>query len=214
MINLSLAPLKLGKEITVLNKTAPAAGSDEVSFIIESDTVLVSLQASVVTGDLDVDVFTEGTDGVQVRTINFPTLTAPTTDLVLRKASATMQKIVVKVTYTGSCSFIIRARGTATGEASFRILGNNDLLMSQKDVSTTAVSLIAAGLTDRSSVAVKNNNTTGILYVGGSAGEATTTDGWPVGPQEVFVVDIAAGQELYGIADAGTIDVRLSESGG
>lgn len=210
----SKSPLKLGKELPVFNSSPTAAGTEEYRFIVEADTVLFSVQASVVSGTLKVEVFTEGTDGAEVRTIEFPELSAPTTDLLLRKASATMQKVVVRATYSGACTFVVRARGTATGEASFRILGANDLVVSKTSVSTTAGAVVTAALTDRATVVIKNNNsTTGVLYIAETLAKATT-DAYPVGPQESFVVDIQAGQEIFGVADAGTIDVRIAETGG
>ncbi len=210
----SLPPLKLGKEITVLNESPSAAGTAESRLTVDADTILVSLQASVITGTLKVEIFTEGTEGVQVRTINFPELSAPTSELLLRKASATMEKVVIKTTYSGSCDYIVRVRGTSTGEASFKILGANDLTTSQTDVTTTAAPIVSAALTDRATIVIKNYSTSGTVFIGGTAAEATVADGYPIGPQEAFVVDLQAGQEIYGIADAGTIDVRLAETGG
>jgi hypothetical protein len=212
--NQSLGPLKQGHEITALSDSPTAAGSDEIIFVIQADTVLISLQASVVSGTLKVEVFTEGDKGAEVKTIEFPELSAPTSELLLRKASATMQKVIIRATYTGSCTYIVRARGTGTGEASFRILGSNNLTTSATTATTTAGAIVTAALTDRATVVIKNYNTTGTVFLGGTLAEASTTDGYPVGPQEAFVIDLAAGQEIYGITDSGSVDIRIAETGG
>ncbi len=207
-------PLDLGKEVQVVKTSVVSAGSQTYELSIDAESVLISLFVNATAGNVDVQVLTEGATGHDVEVITFPTVTAPTTDLLLRKAASVLRKIRVKITYTGSAEFEVRARGVTAGAASFKLIGNNDLKMSQIDVSTTATSLISASLTDRASVAIKNYNTTGVLFIGGTTGEASTTSGWPVGPQESYVVDVAAGQEIYGIADSGTIDVRISETGG
>jgi len=208
-------PLSQGKEAQIFNESPTEAGTMTEYISVDADTVLFSLQASVITGTLKVNVYTEGGDGATVKTIDFPILSSPTVDLLLRKASATMQRVKVEVIYTGACSFIIRARGTATGEASFKILGANDLVTSQFTVTTTVGPVITASLTDRATVVIKNYNlSSGTLFIGGTALQATVAEGYPVGPQESFVVDVQAGQEIYGVADAGTIDVRIAETGG
>lgn len=208
------SPLKVGKEVVLLEGSLSGTGTKETLISLDADTILISVQASVVTGTLKVDAYTEGTDGVRTNIISFPELTAPTTDLVLRKAAATMQKVYLVVTYSGDSTFHIRGRGTSTGAASFKILGNNDLQMSQMDVTTSAAPLVSAALTDRASVAIKNYSTTLTIFLGGTAAEATPANGWPVGPQEGYVVDVAAGQEIYAVTTSGTADVRISETGG
>lgn len=207
-------PLDLGKELGVAKESPTTGGSEVYEFSLDSEAVLISLFVAATSGDVNVSVNTEGAQGQDVEVIVFPTITAPTSELLLRKTASVLRKVRVYITYTGACTYDIRARGVSGGASSFKILGNSNILMSQIDASTTPIALIPASLTDRASVAIKNYNTTGVLFLGGTAGEADPTIGWPVGPQESYVVDVSAGQEIYGRSDAGTIDVRLSETGG
>lgn len=213
-IKILTSPLDLGKEIQVASKSVMAANSETYELSIDAESVLVSLFVNTTAGDVDVNVTTEGKEGHDVDIINFPTVSAPTTDLLLRKAASALRKIRITITTTDAAEYEVRVRGVTAGAASFKLIGNENIRMSQIDIGTTATALIPASLTDRASVAIKNYNITGVLYLGGTAGEATTSEGWPVGPQESYVVDVAAGQAIYGVADSGTIDVRVSETGG
>ena len=214
----SIAPLALGKEVTVLNSTPTAAGTEELDFVIQADTVLVSLQASVVSGTLDIEVFTEGTQGIRTSVIKFPSLSAPTAELLLRKAAATMQKVIVKATYTGTCSFIVRARGTSTGVASVTIEGSSNWEVSRTSVTSTAAVLIPAALTDRRGILVENvsdiSGTAGIIYVSETLAKATTGLGHPVRSGGNYAIDLAAGGEVYAVSDGGTVAVSVIEAGG
>lgn len=210
--------LPQGKERVVIGRgsdvsgTATAAGSQSVEIGVDADTVIVSLFVSSVSGDLDITVDTVGGQGT-VQVISFPTVSAPTANLLIRKAAAIMDRIRVNATYSDAVDFEVRVRGVGTGEASVRILGSNEAVAKQSDISTVDV-LVGAALTDRSGLIVKNNNATGILFVGFTAAEATTGNGYPIGPGESLGMDIAAGQEVYGVASSGTIDVRILEAGG
>lgn len=209
-------PLTLGKEIQVMDITATEAGTQTAKFAIDAESVLFSLYVGTVSGDVNVTVYTYGLDGHEVPIIEFPTVSAPTTELLLRKAASALQLIKVVVTYTDACTFNLRARGASAEAASFQILSANTFRASQKDVTTTAGTLIAAALSDRNGVLITNNNVGGneILYLGGSLLEATTGVGTPIRPGGNITLDIAAGAEIYAVADNGTIDVRISETGG
>lgn len=205
--------LPQGKERLVIDEAPTAAGSNTIELGVDADTVIVSLFVTSVSGDLDVSVKTKGGSGT-VEVIKFPTVSSPTADLLIRKAAAIMDRIQITATYTDAVDYEIRVRGVGTGEASVRILGANDATASQEDISTTAAVLVPAALTDRAGLIVKNNNSSGILYIGFTAAEATSANGYPVGAGESLGIDVAAGQEIYGVASSGTIDVRLMEAGG
>ena len=216
----SLGPLELGRELEVLKQSPTEAGVDEGQFIILADTVLISIQATVVTGTLKVDVFTEGDDtdlvSSRLQIIDFPLLSAPTSELLLRKAASTLQKVRVVVTYTGSCSYIIRARGTAIGEASFKLLGATTAKHSGTSIGTSATLILPVALEDRNGVSIMNNNASGIMYVGFTSGvtvAAGALAGTPVKPGGSIGLDIAAGLGVYGIADVGSLDIRILELG-
>jgi hypothetical protein len=205
--------LPQGKERLAIKEAPTAAGSKVVEFGVDADTVILSLYATSVSGDLDVTAETLGGEG-SVEVISFPTISSPTTDLLIKKAATSMDRIRITATYTDGCDYEVRVRGIGTGATSVQILGAQDAKASQEDIGTTASVLVPSALTDRAGLILKNNNTSGILYIGFTSGEATTGNGYPIGPGESIGIDVAAGQEVYGIASAGTVDVRLMEAGG
>ncbi len=204
--------LPQGKEKLLIDKAPTAAGTDIAEIGIDADTVIISLFVSSLSGDLDIVVDTLAGSG-DITVINFPTISAPTTNLFIKKAAAIMDKIRVTATYTDAVDYEVYVRGVGTGEASVRILGSNDAEASQTDIGTSATIIIPAALTDRSGLIIKNNDSSANLFIGYTALEATLANGYPIGPGESIGIDIASGQELFGIASAGTIDVRIMEAG-
>ena len=209
-------PLTQGKEVQVLKAAPTAADTTSVRFSLDAETVLISLAIVSTAGDVNVKVFTQGgEDAQELEIIAFPTITAPTTSLVMKKAAQALQRVRVEVICTGACSYNIRARGISGGAADDRILGATTATASRINVTTAPLAIVPVALTDRSGVVVKNNNlTAGKLYLGFSAAQAVTTVGYPVGPQEALALDVDAGVAVFAIADAGIIDVRLLEAGG
>jgi len=207
-------PLEVGRERQVIREVATAAGTQERVFEMYSDTLLVSLHALSVVGTLKVEVFTESSDGQEVRIIEFPELSAATSDILLRKASASMERVIIKITYSDACSYVIRARGTATGESSFKILGANDLRTTKVVLGTTAMIILPSTLTDRATVAIRNYTTTATIEIASTAALLATNDAWPLGPGESVVIDVQAGQDIYGISTEVGTDIRIMETGG
>lgn len=216
MITKKLAtPLDLGKELQIANESVTAAGSMEYEFSIDAESVLVSLFVNATGGDVDVQVFTEGASGNDVEVITFPTISSPTSELLLRKAAAVLRKVRIRVTYTGTATFEIRARGVSAGAASVAIEGSANFAVSQTDITTTASTLIPASLTDRRGILVRNNSTgSQILYLAETLAKATTAVGYPIPNGGNITIDLQAGAEIYAVADAGSIDVRIVEVGG
>jgi len=212
--------LQHGTEEKIADRTEPAAGSHSVVLSTHSDTILITLfMSSITSGTFDLKIYAREdedleTDAKESLLFQFPQLTAATTDILLRRASITTSKIRVEATFTDACSYEIWARGINSGLVDTKIVGAGTLKMSQTTIGTTAAVILAASLLDRAGIVIKNNNTSGILYLGATAGEATTGDGFPIDPGGTFSVDLSAGQEVYGVADSGTIDVRISEAGG
>lgn len=210
-------PLPQGKTATIMgsqNGASDLEGTLVKEFSLDADSILVSLFATSVAGTLDVSVSTFTEEGKEVNVITFPQVTTTSTSLVIRKAAAVMSNIRVTATAAGgAATFEVRARGIGTGEASVRILAANEAKASQTDVSTSATLLIPAALNDRAGLVIKNNNATAgnILYIGFTLAEATTGNGYPLGPLEALGIDVSAGQEVYAIGST-TIDVRILEA--
>lgn len=194
-----------------------AAGSDSKVIALKSESVLISLIVLNVSGTLDVRVFTlsgEVDSGQETEIIAFPTVSAPTTGMLLRKAASTLQKVRVQVTYSGACEFEIRARGVSSSSSSVLIQGAGNLRTSQKNISS-AESLLPLSLQDRQGIIINNNNTASgeILYIAETLIKATSGLGFPVYPGGNISVDVSAGAEIFACAGSGTIDVRIAEAG-
>lgn len=207
--------IRQGQATSVFDGTVTGAGVLERRETLEADTVLVSLWVrSLPAGSLTVRVYTYTTTGEETEVLAFPVVSAPTVDLLLRKAALAMGNLRIEVTHTGTCTFQLVAKGLATGEASVKILGAESLRVTQVDVTTTPVLLVPASLEDRSGILVKHWGTVGDLYLGESAAASALSVGFPLAPRDALAIDLAAGVALYGRASAGTIDVRLVEGGG
>jgi len=181
---------------------------------IDADSIQASLWVGSLSGTLDVTIYTLTEDGKETSVISFPQVTAASGSLQIRKAAAIMSRIRVEVVASDAADFEVRIRGIGTGEASVRILAANEAKASQEDIGTgTPTLIVPAALNDRAGFVIKNNNSGAgeILYIGFTSGETTTTNGYPIGPQESLGVDVASGQEVYGLGTV-TIDARLLEA--
>jgi hypothetical protein len=197
---------------SLFNGELVGSGSRRVSFVLDSDSLLVSLYVRTLTsGTLDVYVLTYTSPGEDVEIIRFPQITAPTTDLLLKKSADTMSNSILVIEYTGSCNLQVVGRGMGSGTTSARILGATELRASPAPVTTTPALLIPAALVDRAGIVIKNNTPNSILYIGFKLAEATTTIGYPMGGGECIGIDIEAGQEIYAVGST-SIDVRLIEA--
>lgn len=214
--NIPGIPLTPGKEIQVFDGTVTGPETETARFRIDSDTLLVSVQAPAVSGTLDVNVYTETPDGQSTQIINFPVISAATTELLMRKAPTAMAPIRIEVTYSGTCTFTVRARASNLGEASFKISGSTAGDNFSTEITSTASLIVPVSLEDRNGMSIVNNDTSAILYVGFNAlvtvGPGPNA-GTPVKPGGSFGLDIAAGLTLYGISDSTPIDVRVMEVG-
>lgn len=208
-------PLPRGKVRTVIDDSPTSGGSRSESFPIDADSILVSLFVESVSGSLDVSVKSFTESGKEIEVITFPTITSSTANLVIKKAAAVMSNIRIDASYTDAVTYEVRARGISIGEASIRILGPADGRASQIDVSSvTPTLLIPSSLDDRVGLIIKNNDSSTNIFLGYESSEATTSNGYPLGPGESLGIDIASGQELYAFASSGTVDVRIMEAGG
>ena len=93
--------------------------------------------------------------------------------------------------------------------------GAEEAKASQQDVTTGSPQvLIASSLTDRGGMVIKNYTRGTVLYIGFTPAETTLSSGYPIGELESLGLDVASGVTVYAVADTGTVDVRLLESGG
>lgn len=112
------SPLPLGKTFPVLANETTGAGVDVHKFGVDADGILISVDVFSVTGTIDVKVDTIGNDDESVRNvITFPSIISPTAEPEIRTAVNILSTIRVTVTYTGICSYQVRARGIGRGAA-------------------------------------------------------------------------------------------------
>jgi hypothetical protein len=203
-----------GKTKKLIEETLTSAGTTEVHFSIDADSFLSSLFVESTSGDLDIEFFTFTEDGQEVSLFSFPTISAPTADLLLRRAGVSMSNVKAVITYTDAVSYRLDVKPLQAGELETRILGATDAQNSQLTINTgVAQVLIPASLTDRAGLIVRNNNTTGTLYVGYTIASTTLAEGFPVYPGGTYAADTSAGAVLYGVGDV-AIDTRIVEVGG
>jgi hypothetical protein len=204
-----------GTQDRVISETTTGAGSTSREGSIQSDSLIATLWVdSVSSGNLTVEVYTLTDTGKEALLFSFPTIAAPSTSLLLKKAGISMQRFRVKATYTGVASYEVYVRAVeGIGEASVKLLGQAELSTSAATVTTTPSILIPSALTDRNGVTIKNYSGGGTLFVSESSGKLTS-QAWPVTPGEVWSLDVASGVTIYAVSSAGSLDVRIAQAGG
>lgn len=204
-----------GTQERLLKEATLAAGTTSREGSIQSDSLLVTLWVdSVSSGALDVDVYTLTDNGKEVLLFSFPQITAPSTELLLKKSGITMQRFRVVTTYSGVCDYEIYVRAIeGAGESSVRIIGPANLETSQIDIPSTPTVLIPAALEDRIGVTIKNYAGGSVLYVSESSAKLPA-NAWPITPGEVWSLDVAAGATIYAQSGGVTLDVRVAQAGG
>jgi hypothetical protein len=207
-------PLPVGKTTPLLRVDQPTVGEWDIKFTLDADSVLLSLYVgSLASGSLTVTAYAVADEGKEVEIVTFPTITGPTANLLLRKAAVSLSIVRVHVASTGLATLDLRARGISAGETSVKIVGASELVTSQLTVGTSPVSLLASALTDRLGVVIRNWSTTDTVYVAETPLKATPGLGYPLGPGESLGLDLQAGQEVYGVADPTSADIRVMQAG-
>jgi hypothetical protein len=208
--------LQQGTQVRLIAETTPAAGTTVQEGSVQSDAVLLTLFVnSVISGTLQVTVYTLTDTGKETELLSFPLISSATSTLLLKKSGVTMQRFRVVATYTGQCSYEVYAKAISNaGDSSARIIGNSNWSVGQLTVGTSPLLLISSALVDRQGVVVKNWSSTQNVYIAESSGAATTAGGYPLAPNDALAIDIAAGAEVYVVADGAGADVRYAQAGG
>lgn len=210
-----LGPVAVGRVVPVFRETQAAAVTLQKTVLLEADSCLISLWVTSITGgSITVTASTITEVGREYPIITFPTVTGPTTNLLLKKASLAMGRVIVKVVTTGACTFDIDLRGISAGEASTKLVGSAGATAVKYTATSTPSILIPSSLTDRSSIQVSNNSAAGTLYIGFTLAEATLSGGYPIAPGGFWVGDLTSGQVIYAVTDGPSIDVRTVQAFG
>lgn len=205
-----------GTQERLIAESVLGAGSTVREGSIQSDSLVATLYVnSISSGDLTITVYTLTDTGKETTIITFPAVSAPSSNLLIRKAAISLQRFRVVASYTGVCDYEVYIRAIdGAGESSAKILGNTNWRVSQADVTTVPIVLIPAALDDRAGVLVKNWSTVSTVYIAESLAKADVNIGYPLAPRDALAMDIAAGAAVYAVADAGTADCRITEAGG
>ena len=205
----------LGKTTPIYNGTVEGTGVYCQTFTVDdADSVLMSLYVkSLTSGTINVKIYTFTVTGEQKEIITFPEISAPTTELLLQKAALSLNNMLLEITHTGDAEISVYGKGLSAGQTSVVIDGATNARASQTDVSTTPIEVIPAALEARRGLILKNWSGGGTLYLGFTAAEAVLSNAWPVTLGNDVSMDVAAGQSVWAVADAGTIDVRIMEAG-
>jgi hypothetical protein len=200
-------------------KESPTTGNTVYyDLVLENVSVLVSFFVRSVAGTIDVTVESYNDDKDEfTEVIVFPQVSAPTTNLLLRKAAVAMDNCRVKVVYSGACDYTIHAKGLTIGSTDAKLLGAESGDTAQTDIASGAAQvLIAAALTARAGMMIRNFNSASgdILYWAFESAKATTALGFPLDPGGVATLDIDAGVTVYATSGGNTVDVRVVEVGG
>jgi hypothetical protein len=210
------SPILLDNQVEIVDEAPTTAGTIERYIAVNCESVLASLFVNSTSGDVDVTVFTlgSGTD-ISEPVIQFPTISSPTANILLRQPARIMGVVKVVVTHTDACEVSLILRGVRAGAASVTIEGASTFSASQKTITTSAEELIPSSLYVRKGILITNNSVNGsaTLYLGGTMAEATSTEGTPIRPGGNLTVNLAAGASLYSVSDGTDIDVRISQTG-
>ena len=204
----------LGKTVTIISSSPTVAGSSEAYFHSDTDSLLLSLYVTSVAGDIDVVLYTYTEDGKELEVIAFPTISAPSSELLIRKAAAIMSNMRLVVTHTDAVEYEVRARGISSGESSTKIIGSNTFEALVTVVTVTPAAILGASLEDRNGILLKNYSTTATIFINSDIATATVAAGYPITPGEVITLDITAGALIYASTNAGVGDLRIVQAGG
>jgi len=209
-----------GVQLSVLRREETTAGNADISFDVQSDSLLTTLFAEVLVGTLDVGVYAITQGGPsdsslahEVLLYSFPTINAPLTDLLIQTAAATTARVRIKATWTGACKFDVQARAINGGTSKTQVVTANTVNTDQITINAgPAQVLIPPALIDSIGWQVRNWSSNGaIVYVSETASKAVPALGYPLGPGDVLSISVKGGQTWYASASINGADLRILE---
>lgn len=212
MSNSQLATVNAGRTLVLFDGTLTGNATKTVNFVLHADTLLLSVFVRSVANSVTVSCDTFTLEGEASEVILFPAVSAPTTELILKKAAVALANCKLKINHTANCELQVVAKGLTAGELNTRILSANTATAYSASVTNTAAVLIPATLFDRSGLVIKNTSSASV-YIGFSLAEATIAGGWLLTQNESLSIDLAAGQAVFAVrATPGTSDIRIIEA--
>jgi hypothetical protein len=215
-----MAKISNGVQLSVLRRDVTTAGNADVVFDVQSDSLLTTLFAEVLVGTLDVGVYaiTQGgpddsSPAHEVLLYSFPTISAPSTDLLIQTAAATTARVRIKATWTGACKFDVQARAINGGTSKTQVITANEVQTDQITINSgPAQVLIPASLVDNIGFQLRNWSTNGaIVYISTDPLKAVPSLGYPMGPGDVVSISVKGGQAWFASANINGADLRILE---
>lgn len=193
-----------------------APGTYVQKMALNAETVLVTFFVETVTsGTVKLKVYTYSDpmqESEEALIVEFPEITSPSTELLLRKSAIASGWLRFEVEHNGTASYKVYAKGLSLGETNARILSAEGGEASQLTVGTSTQPIVNSTLTDRTGLIIKNYGGPGVLFIGYSPAEATPQTGYPLASGESMGMDVAAGVVVYGVGST-SIDVRILQNG-
>lgn len=194
----------------VIKQAPTAAGTTTKEFTVHSSSAIVSVFVRSISGTLSVKVYSYGDVAAERKLVmDFPELTSSTTELLLRKSSLTLNKLLVVCEYSDACDFTVLARAVEASEQA----GANNAIATNITVGATPVKIIPSSLTNRAGLIIRNYSDNKTLFIGFLPSEATTSNGFPLEYLESLPIDVRAGVDIWAVSSAGDIDVRIMQAG-
>lgn len=198
----------------IIQESVTGAGVTTEKFSIHSGSVMVSIFVRSISGTLDIKVYTYGNDiDEKLQIIEFPSLSAASTQLLLRKSSLSLNKVVIEATYTDACDYTVLARGIESADSTVSISGANTAQASNATVTNVAAKVLPSSLDNRNGISIRNYSDSVTMYIGYTEAEATVANGFPLDPKESIPIDVEAGVDVWAVTANGTVDVRIMQAG-
>lgn len=207
--------IDLGEVEIILIEDVQGASTKDRCVSVKSSGVLLSLFVQEISGTLDVNVYTLTTSGEEKLIDTFPQISAPTSELLLRKQIEVHDQIRVEVITSDSAKYDIRAKGVEAGVASITLQGATNWQVDNETITTTPRVLIPAELSDRNGMLIRNANFGGseVLRIAESEAKLLAGVYASVLPGESVQPDLRAGAAIWAESDTGSIRVEIIEIG-
>lgn len=207
--------LNIGTQERYISETTIGSGVTVREGSVRTDSILVSLfVTSVASGNLSVVVTTLTDEGKEATIITYPAISSGTTNLLLRKAAVTLQRFRITATYDSACTYEVYVRSIeGAGAANATISGSTSFTTSKTLVPSTPTILIPLSLDDRNGMSIINTSPTTTMWISEDSLKLPL-QAYPIYPGQSFALDVSAGVVIYALADSGTIDIRIAQSGG
>lgn len=209
-----IGPVQEGHTVAVWPDGAPsAAGVHQKTVTISTEGCLFGLYVTSCTGSVQATVSTLTTKGKAVPLFSFPVLTAGTSQILLKKATDVLSRILVTVTIVGTAQYELVLKGTKIGQVEVREVASSNARAVKFTAISTPSLLVSTSPLERCGLVLKNTGPATLVYIGFTLSEASVGNGWPLAIGESIAMSLSEGQSIYAVTNGGTADVRCMESG-